>query len=64
MHSFVRKHPEFALMGGQGRKRLCLYEVADPEGVDWATAYLLAHGGFVARCEVKGILKDRGLCHL
>jgi hypothetical protein len=47
-------------MGGQGRKRLCLYEVADPESVDWATAYLLAHGGFVARCEVKGILKDRG----
>jgi hypothetical protein len=36
MHSFVRKHPEFALMGGQGRKQLYLYEAADPDSVAWA----------------------------
>jgi hypothetical protein len=36
MHSLVRKFPEYALMGGNGRKRLCLYEPADPMSVLWA----------------------------
>lgn len=36
LHSFVRKHPEFALMGGQGRKRLYLYEPGDPISALWA----------------------------
>ena len=30
MHSFVRKHPQFALTGGRGRKPLMLYEPGDP----------------------------------
>jgi hypothetical protein len=38
MHSFVRKFPQFALMGGQGRKRLILYDTTDRESVAWATA--------------------------
>ena len=36
LHSFVRKHPESALMGGQGRKRLYLYEPGDPISALWA----------------------------
>jgi hypothetical protein len=30
MHSFVRKYPQFALAGGQGRRGLFLYEPGDP----------------------------------
>jgi len=30
MRSFVRKHPQFALTGGKGRKGLMLYEPGDP----------------------------------
>jgi hypothetical protein len=30
MRSFVRKHPQFALTGGRGRKPLMLYEPGDP----------------------------------
>jgi hypothetical protein len=30
MRSFVRKHPQFALTGGKGRKPLMLYEPGDP----------------------------------
>ena len=36
MHSFVRKHQQYALTGGQGRKRLYLYDTADPVSVMWA----------------------------
>jgi hypothetical protein len=36
MHSFVRKHQQYALAGGQGRKRLYLYDTADPVSVMWA----------------------------
>ena len=36
MHSFCRKFPEYALIGGQGRKELILYEPADPLSVRWA----------------------------
>lgn len=36
MRSFVRKHPQYALTGGQGRKRLYLYEPSDPVSVTWA----------------------------
>jgi hypothetical protein len=38
MNSFVRKFPRFALMGGQGRKRLYLYDTTDPESIAWAKA--------------------------
>jgi hypothetical protein len=40
MRSFVRKFPRFALMGGQGRKRLFLYDTTDPDSVAWAQANL------------------------
>jgi hypothetical protein len=36
MNSFVHKHPQYALMGGQGRKRLYLYEPGDPVSTIWA----------------------------
>jgi hypothetical protein len=35
MHSFVRKFPQFALLGGHGRKRLYLYDTTDPDSVLW-----------------------------
>ena len=36
MNSYVRKHQQFALIGGQGRKRLYLYEPGDPLSAMWA----------------------------
>lgn len=36
MHSFVRKHPEFGLMGGKGRSNLYLYRKDDPLSEVWA----------------------------
>lgn len=36
MHSFVRKHQQYALMGGQGRRALHLYDTGDPLSVMWA----------------------------
>jgi hypothetical protein len=38
LHSFVRKFPQYALMGGRGRKSLFLYDTADADSVAWATA--------------------------
>ena len=54
MRSFVRKHPQYALMGGQGRKRLYLYEISDPLSVAWASANVTSRGREpVPLCEVK-----------
>jgi hypothetical protein len=36
MLSYVRKHPQYALVGGQGRKLLFLYEPGDPVSAMWA----------------------------
>ena len=36
MHSFVRKFPQYALIGGQGHRVLYLYEPADPLSALWA----------------------------
>jgi hypothetical protein len=36
MRTFVRKHPQYALTGGQGRRELYLYDTADPLSVLWA----------------------------
>lgn len=36
MHSFVRKHQQYALTGGQGRRQLYLYDTDDPVSVMWA----------------------------
>jgi hypothetical protein len=54
MHSFVRKFPEYALLGGQGRKPLFLYELADPDSVAWAQASV-ATKGVVLFSDVVGI---------
>jgi hypothetical protein len=51
MNSFVRKFPRFAVMGGQGRKRLYLYDRTDPMSVAWAKASVETKG-FVARSQV------------
>jgi hypothetical protein len=53
MKSFVRKFPRFALAGGQGRKRLFLYDTANPNSVAWAQA-TMATKGPVAYCQVEG----------
>jgi hypothetical protein len=36
MRSFVRKHQQYALTGGKGRKQLILYDATDPVSVIWA----------------------------
>jgi hypothetical protein len=36
LHSFVRRYPQFALIGGKGRKQLYLYEPGDPLSSLWA----------------------------
>ena len=36
MHSFVRKHQQYSLTGGQGRRELYLYDAADPLSATWA----------------------------
>ncbi len=36
MRSFVRKHQQYALTGGQGRRERYLYDTADPVSVMWA----------------------------
>jgi hypothetical protein len=40
MHSFVRKHPRYALAGGKGRGRLFLYEPGDPLSAKWLQMHL------------------------
>ena len=47
MHLTCRKHPEYALAGGKGRKRLYLYEPADPVSTMWAKMVVERPGGFV-----------------
>ena len=56
MHSFVRKHPQYALMGGQGRKRLWLYELADPISVMW-TKLTVERRKSVSRSEAQAALR-------
>jgi hypothetical protein len=36
MHTFVHKHQQYALTGGQGRRILYLYDTADPVSAMWA----------------------------
>lgn len=52
MHSFVRKFPQYALMGGQGRKRLYLYEPANPVSAMWAKL-TVERRKFVSRVEAE-----------
>ena len=44
MHSFVRKHPQYAMMGGKGRKELVFYDTADPVSVAWARLTIATRG--------------------
>jgi hypothetical protein len=55
MHSFVRKHQQYALAGGQGRKRLYLYDTADPVSVMWAKLSV-ERQNFVSQSEAKKAL--------
>ena len=57
MHSFVLKFPQFALLGGQGRKRLYLYDTTDPDSVLWAQM-TVASKDHVPFMSVKGSHKD------
>jgi hypothetical protein len=56
MRSFVRKHQQYALAGGQGRKRLYLYDTADPLSVMWAKLRV-ERRGFVSQSEARNALK-------
>jgi hypothetical protein len=55
-HSFVRKHPQYALMGGNGRKTLLLYEPADPVSTAWAKAMLTRR--FVSYMEARKLAQE------
>jgi hypothetical protein len=55
MHSFVRKYPEYALVGGQGRGILYLYEKGDPLSEFWAR--LRVARGFVALSEARQLME-------
>jgi hypothetical protein len=55
MHSFVRKFPADALVGGKGRGILYLYEVADPLSAFWAC--LSVARGFVSRSEARQLME-------
>jgi hypothetical protein len=56
LHSFVRKFPQYALMGGTGRKTLLLYEPADPISTAWATAMLTR--SFCSYSEARDLARD------
>ncbi len=55
MHSFVRKFPQYGLMGGKGRSKLYLYDRTDPISVRWAQLNSgrkkRGHGSFFSRAE-------------
>jgi hypothetical protein len=55
MHSFVRKHQQYALAGGRGRKSLYLYDTADPVSVMWAKLSV-EHRRFVPQSEAREAL--------
>jgi hypothetical protein len=55
MHSFVRKHQQYALAGGLGHKSLYLYDTADPVSVMWAKLSV-KHRRFVSQSEAKKAL--------
>ena len=59
MHSFVRKHQQYALAGGQGRKRLYLYDTADPVSVMWAKLSV-ERRGFVCQSDARKALGAGG----
>ncbi len=40
MRTFVGKHQQYALAGGQGRRHLYLYDTSDPVSVVWAKLWV------------------------
>ena len=58
MHSFVRKHPQYALTAWRGRKGLFLYEPADPVSAMWARLSLECRQ-FVPLSEVKAHMHEQ-----
>jgi hypothetical protein len=59
MHSFVRKHQQYALTGGQGRRVLYLYDAADPLSVLWTNLNVeRRHRGFISRMDAKRVLRE------
>jgi hypothetical protein len=56
MHSFVRKFPQYALIGGQGGKQLYLYEPSDPVSAAWAKLTMERHN-HVTRIEAEAYAK-------
>jgi hypothetical protein len=56
MHSFVRKFPQYALMGGQGRRILYLYEPGDPLSTLWTQ--LNVERGPVSLTEAKSVMSQ------
>jgi hypothetical protein len=59
MHSFVRKHQQYALAGGRGRKSLYLYDIADPVSVMWAKLSV-KHRRSVPQSEAREALPTSG----
>jgi hypothetical protein len=57
MHSFVRKYPRYALLGGQGQKLLFLYDTTDTRSVRWAQASVLSKWSVPLR-SVNRVLKS------
>jgi hypothetical protein len=59
LHSFVRKFPQYALIGGQGRCPLYLYDTTNPLSAFWAQ--LRVERGFVSLSEARQLMKQRDI---
>lgn len=61
MGSFVRKHQQYALTGGQGRRELYLYDTADPLSVMWAKLNVeRRQRNPISRMEAESVLMEAG----
>ena len=61
MHSFVRKHQQYALTGGQGRRALYLYDATDPLSAMWARVRSEQRGRkFISRSDARAALNEQG----
>jgi hypothetical protein len=60
---FVRKNPQYALTGGNARKRLILYELGDTLSATWARLHVDERGSFVSFSGSRTPTRDRqGAC--
>src|SRR5229473_1210393 len=60
MHSFVRKFPQYGLMGGKGRSKLYLYDRTDPVSVRW----VLLNSSRLERGRVNSYCRADAIRHL